>query len=282
MKKFLIVVPVCNKDVDRAIAVAEWVAKLDPNIPTDLLVSAQTDTDPKKIETLARAYRKVFDKVSVHIARNMPASFVWPRPQNHMFQRTAQHICWKLLDQYYAFFFFEPDVTPLKSGWVKTLIDRYEAEKKPFMGCLRSVRTTSGKPLPSYMNGAGVYPADAIRRTARFITAKETPWDVLSGVDVVPDCAPINDLCMVAFGSSKYSGTRDFYTYVWSSAGSAQEVRATGTIGSQVILHHGCKDLSLLALLDTALASAPPPVPVPTPPVYTRKRRARRRRGWVH
>jgi hypothetical protein len=185
-----------------------------------------------------------------------------------MFHSVAYHIlnqipcdCW---------YFFEPDNTPLKPNWINTLADEYRRVQRPFMGVIHPTYWRRKNPDGtferfiqdgSHLIGTSIYPKDAPRYSKLFksIPYAVTPWDVYWQWEIIKYAAGTN-LIHHEWRSFRYK--RD------KKSGEIRGERAPGgelpyepkPLSPDAVVHHGCKDGSLLNLMRGLITSRGVPV----------------------
>ena len=87
----------------------------------------------------------------------------WPIASNRHFKEAARIVCESKMNE--AWWFLEPDNTPMVEGWLDMSMAQYIKENKPFWGCVIPTRGwTQGPngPVPQdgepHMVGTGIYP----------------------------------------------------------------------------------------------------------------------------
>lgn len=177
-----LVFPFCEKDKHLAIRVLKWAAILDERIDAPVLLCYDDSTDATEVLLIAN---DLFTKVETFIYPT-PRPMPWPRLHNRVFQACARHIA--TLSPM-PWFWWESDLTPLKSGWYKTIAEAHAKGGKLFSGHIVTHVVPTG-----HMTGCGVYPHDFPRHSDRAMMADKAPWDVNMGKDVIRKCHPINSL----------------------------------------------------------------------------------------
>lgn len=114
--------------------------------PCVLVSAGELDLAP-----LHKLAASAFQGVSVFPV-DMPENH--PRPDNVIFQRTAQHMGMQVGD---AYLYLEPDSWPTSSHWFKDLVSAYREHNLKFMGKFQLMPDGSGE---HYMMATGAYPKD--------------------------------------------------------------------------------------------------------------------------
>jgi hypothetical protein len=171
----------------------------------------------------------------------------WPKTPNLYFARVMNAL-WSTRNTE-AVYWFEPDNTPTRKGWLEQINEEYLISGKPYLGAVRpcffnnsaGVRTRSGV----FMTGTGVYPADFYPKCKLHLAkCGELPWDVALRNVIVPEChhtALIQD----NWQSNNYRRGRGKSIV----CGAAHEHGVAEPIRKDAVVVHGCKDGSLARLL---------------------------------
>jgi hypothetical protein len=232
--------------------------------PTHLLLLVNDGTaNENAVKKLAEAQTDIFESILVRKI-SPPKSPAWPDAVNHVFRAIARNLispsAWVDKSVYQGWFYFEPDVTPLFPNWADILDAQYEFQKKPFMGVKSIVNAMRGNtPITiSCMNGAGCYSFDGQHYSPLMMLGDGAPWDVLGLAENQHKIAYIPDSAYsLTYGVTKCARKN-------SGAIAATKTVQDGTVSqcefvlNGQILHHGCKDGSLIDLLEKKTAPAAP------------------------
>ena len=156
----LLTVPCSQSDVHLLPNLAKVIRQLGPYGAHKLLV-----VPTKEIESQARQFAEeissLFAGSSVEPV-NLGITG-WPIASNKHFKETARLVAASQIRE--AFYFFEPDNTPMVVGWLDLIQAEYVKMDKPFYGCVIPTRGwTQGQngPVPQdgepHMVGTGIYP----------------------------------------------------------------------------------------------------------------------------
>lgn len=254
MKKLLIVTAVCNSDYPLALKRAKWMVEMGQKPSHTLLLINDGTVDEDRIKALVEVHLDVFETVVVRRV-STPSDPQWPQGVNHVWREIARNLIGSspFIDTalFGGWFYFEPDVTPLAPTWFDVLDVQYDFNKKPFMGVKSVVNALRGKtPITiTCMNGAGVYPFDISHFSPMMMLGDGAPWDVIGlGGDQQHKIAYIPDSAYVmTYGVTKCKRIDGKITAV-------KKVQ-NGDVSDCVfeikehLLHHGCKDGSLIDLI---------------------------------
>lgn len=249
MGEMLLVTPVCNKDMGQLTSLLNWMKELDSCSDITAFLVAEKGTDWRAID---KFYRKYFQYYYTWELQDDSGSNTWPIPQNHIFKRVVQYLGGqftslpKISDSFTSFFFMEPDVLPFDKNWFHRLKELYEEGNKPFMGSIVDT-LKNGAVVGRHMNGAAVYPRNAIDYSASFVLSGGNPWDINSSKDIEGKVNDISDCYRITFGSFAFSGS--FTRWACYQKFADGEVKMVEGAFARQFLHHGCKDGSLLDLI---------------------------------
>lgn len=169
----------CEKDKPIALKVLKWAASLDRTIEFPTLLCFDASTDATEVLDVAR---DLFLNVETFVYPT-PKALPWPRPQNRAFQACVRHI--QTLSPK-PWFWWEPDLTPLKAGWFRAIAEAHEKGGKAFSGHLVEHM--------GHMTGCGVYPHDFPIQSVRGMLADKASWDLMMWKDIHRKVNPINHL----------------------------------------------------------------------------------------
>ena len=256
MKTLLAVMAVCKADFTIAAERAGWLIKLEQPSDTDLLIVNDGSLSEEQVTLLTTCYAQSFRSVFTKTIGDMPQGLKWPESVNYVFRYIARELWydkhWIEQELYNGWFYFEPDVTPLHKDWLGILNKQYEFGKKPFMGVKSTVQATSAKGQKmtiEHMTGAGVYSFLAQHYSENMMLMDGIPWDVagLCAADshkiyYIPESAYLH-----VFNSTNYKIMDGNYVGQKKDMnGMTSEIKEPI---AQHILHHGCKDGSLMRAL---------------------------------
>jgi hypothetical protein len=228
------VVPFCAKDEWLALRLMTYCRGLESRQPYNCLV---VHDDLISGQAVVEAAREYFAEVKEFTYKHWNGKPNWPYPQNFQFQNAAAHIYKNEPLGREPWFWWEPDATPVKAGWMKALDDRYEEGKRPFAGHIVSGTPFPGRPAMRWMTGCGIYPWNTPVLSPQMMLALQYPWDVASARDVIPNCTQSNDLIQ----------------HVWERDGKpfsfVDKDEAKAALSPTAVIFHRCKDGSLIDVL---------------------------------
>jgi len=255
----LFVTAFCHKDIGLLEKRLSWLAHLGVKVDRDILLVSDFDVLTDEARGIIEGHKKFFKNVFYQNILD-PSPAQWPNNVNHVFRIVMQVLngsygkpfSWKA---YQGWFYFEPDVTPLKVDSLQRLEQLYRDGRKPFCGFINATRTNEGGMI-RHLNGAAVYPTKMYALAGKSIRnlyppdamlADSLPWDV-AGLTNMNDFAPLDDRVYAhAFGTTNYrkDGNKLEATQTLMNGVKTEK---TYILGDQV-LHHGCKDGSLMDVL---------------------------------
>ncbi len=229
----LIVLPTCQHDIKLAIINLQHALRLEEGRQTEfeclLVVERSKDVD-SKLKELEADSAALFSKVQSYYVDPYRGDPAWPRPQNHMWQRTARSLSMARIP--HRWFWWEPDCVPLEKGWMSILAKAAEGQARPVAGAVASQPN-----IGHYLAGPAVYPPRASRYFPQALNATDEPWDIAaSRLDGI--LGQTHDISHLIKHDTSREGTH-FETM--------DDVRRLIPDGS--ILFHKCKDGSLAAVL---------------------------------
>jgi hypothetical protein len=224
-----VVLPFCNKDEELALRQLEWSKKLDgTKVPYRCIVVHDSDTAASRIIDAAS---EVFESIAEYEYGKWEGKPDWPFPQNFQFQSLAMHIQ-STPGLHDAWFWWEPDATPLKPGWISTLEKAHIEGDKPFSG------HQVGEPF-NHMTGVGIYPWDTPNRAPNAMLALKVPWDVASKNNVI---------------GRQFHRINHLIQHIWERNGRPfsfeTKQEALDVLSDTAVIFHRCKDGSLIDVLN--------------------------------
>jgi len=252
MSQLLIVTTFRSGDIHLLKKKIEWYKHVDFKATHDLLLIGDGSTTSEQVEEVSKLNSPYFSKIITRKFNEFPTKNEWPYNVNNAWRITAKIIYGMYGDKvdvspYVGWFYFEPDVTLLNKDAFTILEQNYKLLKKPLMGKINETRTNEDRVIV-HMNGAGIYPtqfSQAIKPSAFIID--NIPWDVAALQLPSPYIAEIpKSVYEMGFGTTNFRLDGDL-------------LLAEQTIGKEVLeysfqikeqlLHHGCKDGSLIDIL---------------------------------
>lgn len=268
MPSLLLVTTVCSGDAELCLKRLEWMKELGaPQFPKDLLLINDGSLEDAEFKKLASAHRDsgLFPKVETRMILQPCDRAEWPWTVNYAWRTTALIVAGEYGlkfdgSDYYCWFYLEPDVTPLNKDFGHILEQGYFLQKRQFMGRMHVTVASNGQPI-RHMNGACCYPIANQWYNAAMILTDGAPWDV-AGLNTGIEPARLAEVPDTAY--EVQVGARDFVGSGTLSGGQHLrdgKVKAITFTRAEHILHHGCKDGSLI---DALRQKTPNPAWVPT------------------
>lgn len=230
----LVVIPFCAKDEDVCVKQIEWSLKISgKDKRTALVVHDDTVTG----HAVVTAAKRAFSSVEEFQYPKWPGKQThWPIVQNHQFQETATFLYNKRNGK--PWFWWEPDCTPLKEGWLDALEREYNEGGKPFMGHIVSGDPFQNGKTIEWMTGCGIYPWNVIELSSSIMSCINVPWDVAGGSQILGKTHRANHLIQ----------------HVWERNGAPFSFRdrrdADSVLSKTAVVFHRCKDGSLIDALN--------------------------------
>ncbi len=182
------------------------------------------------MEIMGKA-RSAFASVRI---QNIPHTPGWIVGSNMLFLRALESCAGK------PFLWCEPDVVPLRPGWLDLIAQEYEKHPGKFLGSVVS-HTTPNLPSP-YLEGCAVYPANA-HEIMRESFKPQISWTLACTAGVMPH-AVNSPLFQHLWGEPNLSPT-----FVEEGAAKPRNGFYLRQITPGAALFHRCKDPSLINLL---------------------------------
>jgi hypothetical protein len=161
----------------------------------------------------------------------------WPEGPNALWKKAAQ---WAKANST-SFLWTEPDSVPITPNWITALHQEYMQAHKPFMGRVyRAHKPGFGEKL---MSGIGIYPANAID-----LIGIAADGDIAFDMAMTPTVLPMaHDTRLI----HHFWGLRDLPPTFASERhpNSTVNTFTLDNVGSETVLFHRSKDLSLIRLL---------------------------------
>jgi len=256
----LVVLPVTRADSELAVKLARWISTLGGGANHSLLVAA-THQSKEAGEEVINILQGSFATAHTFIPES-EHELGWPSSSNFMFQKTAGHLFAR--GNRLPFYWFEADNVPVKATWLDELQTEYNLAQKPFMGviedsCVFDKETRKLlKKDGQHMNGSGIYPANLAGVSQLFnsihLHKEAQPWDIYLRWEMKGHIHN-SKLMLNNWKSEKYVRTAD-----GQIACSAIDPCYPGKyVGANVVVVHGCKDGSLIDLLERERERSPKP-----------------------
>ncbi len=213
----------------------EWCSDLGncPNHTALLVADAAVPWDTGR-KLLSQA-QQVFASASI-LCTEKPHTEKWPAAANAMWLASARHIIAHVNEPW---LWLEPDAIPLRSGWLDALSDAYAKCGKSFMGAIVNAQLNAKS--FTYMNGVAVYPPDAIETVAPTMRDPQIAWDVAAASVLVPKAAN-TALIHCWWGENNLPPT-------FKPNATGRNAKPIAWIPKEAVLHHRCKDGSLISAL---------------------------------
>ena len=231
------VIAFCSKDADLQRRNLEWALELDAGCGRDGVLSYDTLTPRSDVAAIDALAQRYFTKVH-HCEYSEPPVKGWPAACNWAWQSTARWMYASPLRQ--PWLWLEADAMPLKSGWLLTLEEAFNAGGKHFGGHI--VKDMH------HMNGVGIYPWDVMARNEMAMLTRAAAWDVVLKESTKNDCMSLNHLIQHAWNIHPHDRTM-----IWNGDGAPLSFKSQADVelylDFNAVLLHRIKDGSLIPLL---------------------------------
>jgi len=244
-----IVIPIADSDANRINLFAWAINEHGPYPEHELLVVASKDAQylSDKLYLLIQHNfgKKNIESFEGYIEKG------WPIGPNIYWKKTIELL--RESGNTSPWLWMETDLVPLREGWIDTLEAEYKSAGKPFMGAIESnkVRTRRNVEAKSgeHMVGIGVYPPEVEKYISdwEFIDDIEKAFDWVLGWQIAPQTHD-GGLILNSYRTRDYRIEDGKVTCnnINTSSNSHDHDRP---ITSKTILHHGCKDQSIVRLM---------------------------------
>lgn len=194
-----LIIPCSLSDVGLLPKLADVLNKFGPYPGHSVTVMPTAEIEQQGRE-FAKKIEGSFTKTSVSVVQLNASG--WPVASNKHFRQAAHYASQHFVD---AWYFFEPDNTPVAKGWLTELIKDYTKGGRPFCGCVVPTRgfvtNADGSKSPSFgdphMVGTGIYPPNYGKDSAKLPTvdivmhwsrSAMEPFDVALRYEIAPRC----------------------------------------------------------------------------------------------
>lgn len=212
------------------------------------------DVQPHDIEA---CLRQVFDAVDV--VSYPPRLKGWPDGPNQAFFTAAELIHRKYPKE--EWLWLEADCVPTRQSWLDDIAGEYRFCGQPILGALSATFDGSGRIIGEHVTGVAVYPGDLMARCAplRSIVTTTEHYRKSGGLP------PAFDVYLAPYTLPLCAKTQTIRHY-WKAFDFAEEngkIRckfqqphgASNVVDMGAALIHGCKDFTLLTIVQNSLLS---------------------------
>lgn len=225
----LVVIPFSHKDSALAVDMLKWTRELCGKLNHPCALIASRGMPKAQVDAVAYEAGQTFSKTSI-VTPSSANELGWPESANHLFRTAVSYVTQNKLG---AFYWLEADCTPLKSDWLDQIESAYVKCGKPYMGFRRDV------PIP-HISGPAVYPGDVAKYNPGSLKRIKTklsymPFDVIDGHKTLQH-AHVTDLIFHEWGDKDFPPSFPFQS-------------SLEKIPPAAVIHHRCKDASLIARL---------------------------------
>lgn len=172
-----VVMPVCARDITQAIRHAQWLKQLGGPAKHAAVIAYDLECPADRLRELFQICATVFRSVQLFLYPE-PNVRTYPAVANWAFARVVEFMSHGTA----PWLWLEADCCVLRADWLDVLQKEYEACGKKFMG---PIVKEAGF---GHVNGTSVYPADALVRIPRALTAQGVAWDFAMKPEMIGDC----------------------------------------------------------------------------------------------
>lgn len=181
----------------------------------------------------------------------------WPLACNIHYHDTVDYLARTKNEQFW--YWMELDNTPLKPGWADALSDEYHREKRPYLGPLVPTWKIDFPGTPNerkrqdadHMLGTAIYPHNHHMRGIFWKHANTgMPFDVAQQYEVGgPNNQNVFNTKLIQHQWGVVNFRRENGVIVCDDKANPYGISYAGPLSDEAVVHHGCKDGSLSALL---------------------------------
>lgn len=245
-----VVLPISHVDSDMACKLVEWMEEIDSGAYLDRTVVVFLSKRAESVfQKISESLQKIFGRV-IKVVQSVEVELGWPLSPNAMFRDCAFLIGGHPDLSVEPWYFFEPDNTPTRPGWLNEFIGEYHKAGKPYMGYLQPTLfadKTTGKIVETWphMVGTGVYPGDFCRRSHLIKFRADRAFDIYHQGEIIEDMHAINGLLQHNWSTHTYSDRKGRII----CRGNTLEDYFAKSVKEKAAVVHGCKDGTLIDVL---------------------------------
>lgn len=228
----VVVLPFCNKDATVALSTLEWILELNQGRKhaNDIVLSYDLSTPAVTVDKISRTARQAFKRV---ISTSYESPLPGQLPQTIAFRHAAQFMASEVKK---SWIWLEPDMIPIRAGWLEVLQDEYRGCSKQFMGSI-----VAGK---GHCNGTAIYPANAAEYICDALRMTWTAWDTAMKREMIEHCHDASHLMQHVWGVANGK----FHPF-GGTAPTFSDASLLNQIDPRAVVFHRNKDLSLPAAI---------------------------------
>jgi hypothetical protein len=254
----LVVTTFCYRDISLLKKRIDWLAHLGVQPTHDLLLVSDYDVAASDLASVVESHKPFFRQIESRQIIDPPANSIWPQGVNTAFRKTVRILSSQYgkplfsWNKWQGWFNYEADVTLLTSDALVKLEAIHRSGGKHFTGYLNETRLSNGN-LVRHLNGVAIYPtrkdSASMHYNQNMMLDQSLPWDV----------AGMRENLMTFsqhIGADKFShffGTWDYRkdgdTIVCTQKTMDGQTSEKKWKQDAQLLHHGCKDGSLVDIL---------------------------------
>lgn len=270
----LLTIPVSAADADKLAKTAAIFKKFGPYAGFPCVIFARRDVE-NEARRFAEEIQNQFSQVDIHILDFQA---------NNGTEAAAKHfrmVAAKVAESYpnEAWYFYELDNTPVKTGWLQALQREHHESGKPHMGAIVPTRgfeiQPDGSRKPSFgephMVGTGIYHWELGKRSPTISQIDRVmpwagplePFDIRMRFEIIPN-AHGTSLIQHNWNTGKYR--KEGGQIVCSNLSGDPNLDHAKPVDAEAVVVHGCKDSTLSDLVldgDVVVKATPNEAPKP-------------------
>ncbi len=250
----LIVIPVSKNDFSKPLNVFGFLKAFrtfGPYKNHDLLIVSRP-SDEKYATSIYGLVSDLFEISHLHIFEEDGPSG-WPQGPNYYWKHTIDYL--KNNNNDLPWLWMELDLLPLKPNWADILEKEYHKQGKPCLGTIQDTFTITSDMyrviIAKHLQGTAVYPPDISKICSvwEYVDRIDKAFDVATQWEVIPNTADTK-LIQQGFRTINYKIRLNPLRIQGEDNGDMNGVVSYAQpIDPDAVLHHGCKDTSLVDII---------------------------------
>ena len=244
-----IVIPIADSDVHRINLFAWAINEYGPYPEHELLIVSSKDS--------MFFADKLYELIKDNFGKKSLSTFTgiiekgWPIGPNIYWKMTIELL--RETGNTSPWLWMETDLVPLKKNWINLLEAEYNRAGKPFMGAIESNKLRTRKNVEvkfgEHMVGIGIYPPEINKYISdwEFIDDIEKAFDWVLGWQIAPQTHD-SEMILNSYRTINYR-LEDGKITCNNSHTNFSSHDYNRPITNKTVLHHGCKDQSIIYLM---------------------------------